>query len=88
MYRGPNTVIKWQGLDADGRREIPMTPSFVSKDGVSLIAMVCRRQGLVLLSERGLKDYGSVSSACIGSLSTTPNHFNDRVPYIIGSMLV
>lgn len=57
MYRGPNTVIKWQGLDADGWREIPMTPSFISNDGASLIAMACRHQGLVLLSEWGLKDY-------------------------------
>lgn len=57
MYRGPNTVIKWQGLDADGWREIPMTPSFISNDGASLIAMACRHQGLVLLSEWGLADF-------------------------------
>lgn len=57
MYRGPNAVIKWQGLDEDGWREIPMTPSFVSNDGASLIAMACRHQGLVLLSEWGLKEY-------------------------------
>ncbi|MDI4633645.1 LysR family transcriptional regulator [Pelomonas sp. V22] len=57
MYRGPNAVIKWQGLDEDGWREIPVTPAFISNDGASLIAMACRHQGLVLLSEWGLADY-------------------------------
>ena len=57
MYRGPNAVIKWQGLDDDGWREIPTAPAFISNDGASLIAMACRHRGLVLLSEWGLKDY-------------------------------
>jgi len=57
MYRGPNAVIKWQGLDEDGWREIPVAPAFISNDGASLIAMACRHQGLVLLSEWGLVDY-------------------------------
>ncbi|HEX5685795.1 MAG TPA: LysR substrate-binding domain-containing protein [Ideonella sp.] len=57
MYRGPNAVIKWQGLDEDGWRELPVTPAFVSNDGASLIAMACRHRGLVLLSEWGLKGY-------------------------------
>jgi len=57
MYRGPNAVIKWQGLDEDGWREIPITPAFISNDGASLIAMACKHRGLVLLSEWGLKDY-------------------------------
>jgi DNA-binding transcriptional LysR family regulator len=57
MYRGPNAVIKWQGLDDDGWREIPTTPAFISNDGASLIAMACRHRGLVLLSEWGMKDY-------------------------------
>ncbi len=57
MYRGPNAVIKWQGLDEDGWREIPVTPAFISNDGASLIAMACRHQGLVLLSEWALTDY-------------------------------
>lgn len=57
LYRGPNTVIKWQGLDDDGWHEIPMTPAFISNDGTSLIAMACKHRGLVLLSEWGLKDY-------------------------------
>ncbi len=57
MYRGPNTVLKWQGQDDDGWREIPITPAFISNDGASLIAMACRHRGLVLLSEWGLKGY-------------------------------
>jgi len=57
MYRGPNAVIKWQGLDEDGWRELPVTPAFISNDGASLIAMACRHRGLVLLSEWGLKSY-------------------------------
>ena len=57
MYRGPNAVIKWQGRDDDGWRELPVTPAFVSNDGVSLIRMACADAGLVLLSEWGLKDY-------------------------------
>lgn len=57
MYRGPNAVIKWQGLDADGWHEVPVTPAFISNDGASLIAMACRHRGLVLLSEWGLKEY-------------------------------
>lgn len=57
MYRGPNAVIKWQGLDDDGWREVPLAPAFISNDGASLIAMACRHQGIVLLSEWGLTDY-------------------------------
>jgi len=57
MYRGPNVLIKWQGLDEDGWREVPVTPAFISNDGASLIAMACKGRGLVLLSEWGLKDY-------------------------------
>jgi DNA-binding transcriptional LysR family regulator len=55
MYRGPNAVIKWQGLDEDGWHEIPVAPAFISNDGSALIAMACRHRGLVLLSEWGLK---------------------------------
>ena len=55
MYRGPNAVIKWQGLDDDGWHEIPVSPAFISNDGSALIAMACRHRGLVLLSEWGLK---------------------------------
>ncbi len=57
MYRGPNTVIKWQGLDDDGWREIPIKPAFISNDGASLIAMACKHRGLVLLAEWGLKGF-------------------------------
>ncbi|MFN4116651.1 MAG: LysR family transcriptional regulator [Inhella sp.] len=57
MYRGPHAVIKWQGLDDDGWRELAMRPGFISNDGASLIAMACRHQGLVLLSEWGLRPY-------------------------------
>ena len=57
MYRGPNAVFKWQGLDDDGWREIPVTPAFISNDGASLVAMACKGRGLVLLSEWGLKNY-------------------------------
>lgn len=57
MYRGPHAVIKWQGLDEDGWREIPVTPAFISNDGASLLAMACRHQGVVLLSEWALLDY-------------------------------
>ncbi|NRF67755.1 LysR family transcriptional regulator [Aquincola sp. S2] len=55
LYRGPNTVIKWQGRDADGWRELPVTPAFISNDGASLLAMACKHRGLVLLSEWALK---------------------------------
>lgn len=57
MYRGPNALIKWQGQDDDGWREIPVVPAFISNDGASLIAMACKHHGLVLLSEWGLKSY-------------------------------
>jgi DNA-binding transcriptional LysR family regulator len=57
MYRGPHAVLKWLGHDADGWREIPATPAFISNDGTSLVAMACRHRGLVLLSEWCLKDY-------------------------------
>ena len=59
MYRGPNAVIRWQGLDEDGWREIPVSPAFISNDGASLITMACRHQGLVLLSAWALADYFS-----------------------------
>jgi DNA-binding transcriptional LysR family regulator len=55
MYRGPNAVIKWQGLDEDGWHEVPVTPAFISNDGAALIAMARQHRGLVLLSEWGLK---------------------------------
>jgi len=57
MYRGPSAVIKWQGQDADGWREIAVTPAFVSNDGASLIAMARKDRGLVLLSEWGLRSW-------------------------------
>lgn len=57
MYRGPNALIPWQGLDAGGWRELAMRPAFISNDGASLIAMACRHQGLVLLPEWGLRPY-------------------------------
>jgi len=55
MYRGPNAVIRWQGLDEDGWHEVPVAPAFVSNDGAALIAMACRHRGIVLLPEWGLK---------------------------------
>jgi DNA-binding transcriptional LysR family regulator len=57
MYRGPNTVIKWQGLEEDGWHEIPIAPAFISNDGTSLLTMARKHRGLVLLSEWGLKEY-------------------------------
>lgn len=57
MYRGPNAVIKWHGLDEDGWRELPVAPAFICNDGASLIAMACRHRGLALLSAWGLKDH-------------------------------
>jgi DNA-binding transcriptional LysR family regulator len=57
MYRGPHAVIKWQGLDEDGWREVPVSPAYLSNDGASLIAMACRHHGLVFLSEWGLRSY-------------------------------
>jgi DNA-binding transcriptional LysR family regulator len=57
MYRGPNAVIKWQGLDEDGWHELSVTPAFISNDGASLIAMARRHRGIVLLSEWGLRPY-------------------------------
>lgn len=56
MYRGPNAVIKWQGQDEDGWREIAIPPAFISNDGASLLAMARQHRGLVLLSEWGLKE--------------------------------
>ncbi len=57
MYRGPNAVIRWQGLDDDGWREIPIAPAFISNDGTALLAMALQHRGIVLLSEWGLKRY-------------------------------
>jgi len=57
MYRGPSAVIKWQGLDVDGWREIAIAPAFISNDGASLVALACQHAGMVLLSEWGLRDY-------------------------------
>jgi DNA-binding transcriptional LysR family regulator len=57
MYRGPSAVIKWQGLDEDGWRELPMAPAFISNDGASLIALACQHRGIVLLSEWALAGY-------------------------------
>lgn len=56
MYRGPNAVIKWQGLDEEGWHEVPITPAFISNDGPALLAMARQHRGLVLLSEWGLRD--------------------------------
>lgn len=57
MYRGPSAVIKWQGLDEDGWRELPMAPAFISNDGASLIALACQHRGIVLLTEWALASY-------------------------------
>jgi DNA-binding transcriptional LysR family regulator len=57
MYRGPSAVIKWQGLDEDGWRELPMAPAFISNDGASLIALACQHRGIVLLTEWALAGY-------------------------------
>lgn len=57
MYRGPHSLIKWQGQDEQGWRELAMSPAFISNDGASLIAMACRHQGLVLLPEWGLRPH-------------------------------
>ena len=57
LYRGPNALIKWQGLDADGWHELPVTPAFVSNDGASLVAMACQHRGIVLLPEWALQDW-------------------------------
>ena len=57
MYRGPSAVIKWQGLDEDGWRELPMAPAFISNDGASLIALARQHRGIVLLTEWALAGY-------------------------------
>jgi DNA-binding transcriptional LysR family regulator len=57
VYRGPNALIKWQGQDADGWRDITVPPAFISNDGSALIGMACRHRGLVLLPEWGLAPY-------------------------------
>jgi len=57
MYRGPGAVLKWQGLDEDGWRELAIPPAFISNHGPSLVALACCHRGIVLLSEWGLKDY-------------------------------
>lgn len=55
MYRGPNAVIKWQGHDEEGWRELPMSPAFVTNDGGTLIGLACDHRGLVLLPEWSLE---------------------------------
>jgi DNA-binding transcriptional LysR family regulator len=55
MYRGPNAIIKWQGRDADGWRELPMSPAFVTNDGATLIGLASEHRGLVLLPEWSLE---------------------------------
>jgi DNA-binding transcriptional LysR family regulator len=57
LYRGPHALIRWQGQDEDGWRELALRPAFISNDGASLIAMACQHRGLVLLPEWGLKHY-------------------------------
>jgi DNA-binding transcriptional LysR family regulator len=57
LYRGPHALIRWQGQDEDGWRELALHPAFISNDGASLIAMACQHRGLVLLPEWGLKHY-------------------------------
>ena len=57
LYRGPNAIIPWQGLDVDGWRELALSLAFVSNDGASLVAMARQHRGLVLLSEWGLRPY-------------------------------
>lgn len=57
MYRGPSAVIKWQGLDEDGWRELPMAPAFISNDGAGLIALARQHRGIVLLTEWALAGY-------------------------------
>jgi DNA-binding transcriptional LysR family regulator len=57
MYRGPRKVIPWQGRDADGWRELPMVPAFVSNDGAALIAAALRGAGLLLLAEWALRPW-------------------------------
>jgi DNA-binding transcriptional LysR family regulator len=55
LYRGPNALLKWHGLDEDGWREVPVLPAFISNDGAALIAMARQHRGLVLLPEWGLQ---------------------------------
>jgi len=55
MYRGPSAVLKWQGLDEDGWRELAIEPAFISNEGASLIELACQHGGMVLLSAWGLK---------------------------------
>lgn len=57
LYRGPNALIKWQGLDTDGWHELPVTPAFISNDGASLVAMACQHRGIVLLPEWALQGW-------------------------------
>ena len=55
MYRGPNAVIKWQGLDEDGWHEIPLTPAFISNDGAALIAMAPSGSSIVDVALRSFQ---------------------------------
>ena len=57
LYRGPHALIRWQGRDEEGWRELAVPPAFISNDGASLIAMACQHRGLVLLPEWGLRPY-------------------------------
>lgn len=57
LYRGPNALLKWHGLDEDGWRELAVPPAFISNDGASLIGLACQHRGLVLLPEWGLRPH-------------------------------
>ncbi|GAB3252189.1 LysR family transcriptional regulator [Chitinimonas naiadis] len=57
MYRGPNALIKWHGLDGDGWRELNNPPAFICNDGVSLVSMTRQHKGIALLPEWGVVPY-------------------------------
>ncbi|WLQ16346.1 LysR substrate-binding domain-containing protein [Hahella aquimaris] len=57
LYRGPSSVLKWYGQDADGWYELPISPLMISNDGATLVAMACQHRGLVLLPQWGLEGY-------------------------------
>lgn len=57
LYRGPHALLKWQGLDEEGWRELSIPAAFISNDGGSLLAQAQANRGLVLLPEWGLKPY-------------------------------
>ena len=54
LYRGPNGVLRWQAKTAECWLEVPINPSYISNDGLSLLRWCKNGKGLSLLPRWGL----------------------------------